>query len=51
MIKQLLPIILLFGGIFLSHWLFNHVNPWVGIIGYILIASVLVEGTIKNIKK
>ena len=50
-LKQLLPFILCFGGLYLSHWLFNHVNSWIGIAGYVITSSALVDYVVKHFKK
>lgn len=50
-LKQLLPVILCFGGLYTSHWAFNHVNIWIGIVGYMVTTSVSVDYIVKCFKK
>jgi len=50
-LKQLLPVILCFGGLYLSQWLFNHVNAWVGIVSFVVVSSASVDYIIKCFKK
>lgn len=51
--KNILSIAILLAAIYGSFWLFNHVNPWLGILTFFVVVYVFIKLciTTKNKKK
>jgi len=49
-LQKLLPVLLALTGLFAAHWIFNHVNVWLGIAAYVITTSLCVDYLVKLFK-
>jgi len=50
LLNKILIAIAIVIGIMAPHWIFNHVNAWLGIICYVIVISIGVDYLIKILK-
>lgn len=48
--KYVVTIGLILLGLFVSNWIFNHINPWLGILSYIILLGLIINFIIKQLK-
>lgn len=50
--KKILILVLVFIlGLFASNWIFNHINPWLGWVSYLLTIGLTINYIVKAIKR
>lgn len=49
--KYIIILIVIAVGIFGCAWLFNHINPWVGILGGVILALIVGKLSVDTINK
>ena len=50
-LQKLIPVLLALAGLFAAHWIFNHINAWLGIAAYVITTTLCVDYIVKFFKK